>query len=298
MSVIKKAQEELKNISTAKSVTGVLRDISAMEIDDLREEFAKNQNFYIEISELYRLVKAKSEEDSRSNLNLDPNKEDSKTDKSEKVLLIAVTSNRKFFGELNKRVMEKLIKDMDSRKKRGNEDLSCKVIGKTGKQFLMNTKYENNCQYIIFKEDDPDLRERQYFLKSIGGYDKVFMFYPKFINVFRQGVEVAEISYTPELIGDEESKEVDYFFEPELSEIMNFFETQVKYLLFSRAMLETKLSRTATRLIRMNTAEEKADNLIKKKRMELKKELSSLSNMRLLEIFAGFKQWQKKQENL
>jgi len=117
------------------------------------------------------------------------------------------------------------------------------------------------------------------------------VFYPKFISTFKQGVNVMDITQTPEFKGDPEEAE-SYIFEPELSSLIDFFEVQIKNLLFNRAMIETELSRMAARMTKMNEAEGRAARLVEEKERELQKEVASVSSSQLLESFVGFKKWQ------
>ena len=80
-------------------------------------------------------------------------------------------------------------------------------------------------------------------------------------------------------------------FEPELPKILEFFNRQVRRLLFIRIMLETDLSLTAARLLSMSAAEERSSDLIKEKQSEIRKTLSSFINAKLLETFSSIRSW-------
>jgi len=75
--------------------------------------------------------------------------------------------------------------------------------------------------------------------------------------------------------------------------MVEFFERQVRSLLFLRVLLETDLSRTAARLISMSSAEERANEMMKEKKSQLRKVMTSFINRRLLETFAGMSKWNK-----
>jgi len=282
MSVIVSKKEELQDMRTAKFIAGALRDISAIKIRSIRESFKNNKVFYNEISELYRLIKlhaARTRYDSERNILVGT---------SPKVLAVAVTSNKRFYGSLNSDVLELFLEYI----KEKNEADSL-VIGATGKQFLSRTLYEKRSEYITFTDDDPTTKEVDEFLSKTQGYNKVLVFYPRFINVFKQEPMMIDITYAPETERLAEEKIEGYIFEPELSEMVEFFETRIRHLLFKRTMLETELARTAARVTRMNSAEHKASELIEEKEHELKKEMLTLSSMRLLETFSGVSKWKK-----
>jgi len=280
MSVVTERKQELQDVQTAKFITSMLRDISAIKMRAIRDRFKTNDMFFAEISNLYNLVKLqKTKQESRE-------KKKTKNPTTAAILRVAITSNKHFFGSLNVDVMDNFIGNL---KKLSGDNL---IIGNTGKQYAVDSGYAKKCKYMAFEDDNPTDEELAIFLERIKPYGRVVIFYPSFISVFKQGVKTVDITQEPELTEDLKKAE-DYIFEPDLDEMIEFFETQIRSLLFNRAMLETELARTAARLMRMNESENRATDLIKEKERQLQKETTALSNIRLLETFLGYKQWGK-----
>ncbi len=279
MSIITEKKEELKDVQTAKFITSMLRDISAIKMRNIKNRFKKNDIFFAEISKLYNLVKLQELKQAKKN-----NKK--KEQRISATLFIAITSNKHFFGLLNSNVMERFLKEIEEKK---GDNL---IIGNTGKQYTSNLKYKKKFKYMSFEDDSPTDDELSVFLERIKHYSRVIIFYPSFVSVFKQGVKTIDITQKPELTEDLK-KEEEYIFEPDLFEMIQFFEIQIRNLLFNRAMLETELARTAARLMKMNESENRATELIKEKEIQLQKETMALSSIRLLETFLGYKQWRK-----
>ncbi|KKS46223.1 MAG: hypothetical protein UY07_C0014G0008 [Parcubacteria group bacterium GW2011_GWA1_47_8] len=269
-------------MQTAKSIAGTLRDISAIKMRIIREKFTLNSMFYTEISDLYNLVKL-HEAHAHDNDNVPP------PPRKQKVLAVAITSNKRFYGLLNNNVVDAflLYAKQDS-------SVDMLVVGTTGKQYLYGTEHERKSTYMSFAEDDPTPAENKEFLKRVSGYEKVVVFYPSFVTVFKQEPVMIDITYTTEPKQMSEEKIQDYIFEPEFSQMLAFFEEHIKSLLFNRTMLETELSRTAARLMKMTGAEQSATEHIGEKKRELRKAIESLSNIRLLESFSGLSIWRTK----
>ena len=280
MSIVTEKKEELKDVQTAKFITSMLRDISAIKMRNIKDKFKKNDTFFAEISNLYNLVKLQELKQ------LHKDKKRKKEHGSSMLLSVAITSNKHFFGSLNNNVMENFLKEIE---KKVGDTL---IIGNTGKQYISDIKNKKKYKFMSFKDDNPTDEELGMFLERIKHYGRVVIFYPSFISVFRQGVKTVDITQKPKLTEDLK-KEEEYIFEPDLSEMIKFFETQIRNLLFNRAMLETELARTAARLMRMNESENRATDLIKEKESQLQKETMALSSTRLLETFLGYKQWRK-----
>jgi ATP synthase F1 gamma subunit len=277
MSVLGEQREKLEDFKTAKFITGALRDISANRLHTIRDEYERNQTFYRDLSELYNILKAYAVQKRAELL---------QTDEKTRVN-VAITSNKRFFGTLNTEVMETFVQET-------NPDERSIIIGETGQQFLREQNYEKRrrSEYMIFENDQPSREDMLYFLTRTHAFNEVLVFYPRFESVFNQSTAKQDITYTPP-IEEAQKRKVDYIFEPELEKMLEFFETQVRYLLFNRIMMETELARASARVMKMNSAEQRASDLIDEQQRTLEKEIASLSTKRMLETFAGFTKWKQ-----
>lgn len=167
------------------------------------------------------------------------------------------------------------------------------IVGTTGIDFMKSARTGKPYKTITFSRDNPNLEEIHSFLDNITRYDKVFVYYPKFVTLLSQTVGITDVTQTSEAGAKENQEEINVIFEPEIDKMVEFFERQIRSLLFFRVILETDLSRTAARLISMSAAEERSDELIKEKKSEVRKATTSFINRQLLETFAGMSQWKK-----
>lgn len=280
MPTIEALTKELEDLGTLKLISNALLEVSAIKIRTLRFDFERNQEFYSEMSELYSIVKSSAIKVGSS----------SDKKKSDSVITIAITSNQRFHGSLNKIVMDEFVKKTDE-----DGGGSYLVVGHTGKEYLSGIDKNLNVEYLVFKDDYPTVKETEMFLNKVKEYGKVVLYYPKFTNVFIQENEIVDITHTPDIAKEGALSEGDLenIFEPELSKILEFFETQIKKLLFMHIMLESELSRTAARLVKMNSTESRATHSIAEKKALLRKENMVINDIRLLETFSSILQWKK-----
>lgn len=272
MSVVVELKEQLEGTQTARFVTTVLRDISATKLQEIKEAFDKNTLYYEEMRDLdalvqtYALRNALLEKESTQNGQI----------------FVALTSNKRFAGMLNRDIIERLTGRMDK-----DDSSSFMVIGRTGRTYLEGSPYEDRFQYYEFESDSPTSAEARKLLKRLSEFDQVYVFCPKFINPFRQEVSLIDITHKPEPKKAEELN-VDYIFEPEIIDLLAFFEDQIRFILFNRVLLETKLAQTGARLTKMQRARERAKEMVGDLRHTIHKEENALESMHLLETFAGF----------
>ncbi len=272
---------DLEDLETVQFVASALFDVSAEKIGRLRTAFEKNGVFYNDISDLYESIKHTAI--GRNDLPAAPPGEVRK-------IFVAFTSNVRFYGSVNTDVMVAFLERLAT-----EPAVDAMIIGRTGKVFMEGGDGEKSTKpmtYLSFEADEPTKDEMQIFLDRVAAYDEVHVFYPSFVNVFSQQVASIDITHTAEKGTPEPSgEEIDYIFEPELPQIIHFFETRVRYLLFQRVALESELARTAARLFAMNRAQDRVGEEIAKVRHIIRKDMESFNDLRLLESFAALPKW-------
>lgn len=292
MSQLAQLKGELEEARTMQFITNAFTEVNSIRAKNIRDGFKKNRRFYDEITRVYHSVKL-----SAAVLGRDKSLEK----KSPLSIFVAITSNLRFYGKLNANVMEKFAKDNEGKKK---GDLL--VIGQTGVEYLDAKKIDLVVEPLRFKRDFPDSSEVSFLIEKTRHYDRVLLYYPKFINMVTQQVGVLDITQAVdsselaqarrETLKAAHQETLDRIekmdiFEPEVEKIAEFFEKQVRTLLLIRTMLETELSRTAARLLSMSAARERAEELIGIKKNQYSKINHSLENAKILETFAGMSNW-------
>lgn len=275
MSLLSDLKDDLLNSVVFKDVALAFTEISFLRIKRLRASFEKNTRFYKEITDLYHIVKENSA------------KLQKKARKKEALstIRIAVTSNSHFYGNLTAEVMRVFLEDIKK-----NTGDGVMVIGQTGISNLLLKLNPEKFQALRFESDFPLKKEVLSVIDQTVTYGRVLLYYPKFLSILSQKASVLDITQTTEPEKTPSGK-IEYIFEPELSKIVDFFEKQVRSLLFIRTIMETELSRTAARLMSMSSAGERAEELIKGRKVAYYKAAKSLRNARLLETFSSIVEW-------
>jgi ATP synthase F1 gamma subunit len=264
---------ELDDALTLKMISQAFTEAAAAKLAKIRSSFEKNKQFYDEIGHLYRLV--------QTNANKAHVKEKEAKAEGKRDLAVAITSNQRFYGNINVSIMRKFVDDVKK------QDIDVMVMGNTGRDFMKTAEFGRAHEERFFAKDYPSDEESRSFLDYIKPYKSVYLYYPKFMSLVRQEVgiiDITEISTDDQKVSDEE---VNVLFEPELSMIYDFFATQIRSLLFLRVMLESDLARTAARLLTMSGAEERSNDTIKEKKLQLRKIQLSVLNAKLLETFSA-----------
>jgi ATP synthase F1 gamma subunit len=279
MPVTQRLRDELQQVKALKVITGAFSEISALKINAIKSAFEQNSLYYEEISLLYHLLKRIA---SSSHIALSGNA--STIDTHTKVLHVAVTSNHGFYGSLNSDTVDRVQKE-------GLQSNSTRiVIGSMGIEYARSANLLSPFEAVVFSKDEPSNEEIQAFLDKTGEYNRIFVYFPKFITMFSQRVDRIDITHSPELISSQR-EDIKYIIEPELPKMMAFFEKQVRYVLFRRVFLETSLSRTAARLISMDAAERRARKVVKKLHANITQVRQSVINAQLIASSGQLKKW-------
>jgi len=263
MSQLEQLKAEIKDEEILHDLASAFTEISAAKIGVIKRRFEKNQSFFEEVSNLYRLVK------SSSNL---------PTTVSKKVLAIAMTTNHRFYGVINLEVMKKFLREAKE------QNITRMVVGKIGISHLQSIDFKEPIEKIVLDKDVPKIEDFKKLLETAKKYQKVLLFYPQFRTIYTQTPAVTDIAYSPTPAAQTTTEEnFRFIFEPELPKIVEFFETQIRTILLQRVLLEVELSMTASRLQAMSRAKEHASEVLKSRRRELTKKTHSQINARLLE---------------
>jgi len=261
---IKKLLDQDQDLKTiAESYT----EISAAKMQRIRSGIEKNRLFFDEISLLYETLKRAA---SARNIQLQP--------KPRQNLSILITSNFPFYGQIEKPVVDLFVKA-------SNSDLL--VIGKTAVEYIKTTYPNLKFEALFLKKDLPSTEESAQIRQIIGPYNFIFVYFSKMITSFNQKPQILNLSQIIKKYNN--IAKIDYIFEPEIYQMMQFFDSQILLSLISQSFLEAELSRTAGRLIAMDEASNRSNEIIKDDNKKLALAFKNTLDNSLLDMIISLK---------
>lgn len=278
MSTLKILTEQLNTIESIKLITQTLGDISAMELKATRKSKEHNIAYFQEISQVYKIVKSIS-------VRLEQTNPGSKTNKIAKPQLgtvaVLLTANSHFYGGLDTELTQFYVE--------GTQKLDCDriVVGLTGDQILTGIQFPQPYKRIVFEKDDPSLQELKSLADLCFKYSKVLVFHTKFITVLNQQPALTDLSIPN--VSDAGHNQLPFYYitEPEIDKMIEFFDSQISFLMFQAIFIEVNYARLAARMISMNQAEDNANkSMQKQKRLIIDAKRQKL-NLEILENFFG-----------
>lgn len=204
--------------------------------------------------------------------------------KNGKSVAILISSNSKLYGDIGKKVFRTFIADI----KASNADIY--IIGRVGKEMFDVSGVEKEYQYSEYPDVDSKGVSIDQLIGVFNKYENVKVYYGKFINVIRQDSVISNVTGRVSAGSKSYGRQVRFFFEPSLEEVLTFFENQIFGSLFRQTLHESELSHVASRITQMEYALENIETMQKKlekkrklviKRADSAKRLQRLSGMRL-----------------
>jgi len=270
---IKQIKNYLEEVGSLELLAEVYTDIARARLEKVRTGIEHNRAFVGEIANVLHIVRVTAEEQGLSA------KRKKKVSAS-----VVITSNKRFYyGNLDSRVVDFYIAHTAYT---GFVDRY--VVGSVGADVLRGKQYPFPYQSIRFDRDLPNTTELESLAEQLNDYQKVFVYYPRFMTVMSQQPSFVDMTG---LVSGAPSRNSDkyYIFEPEIEKILDFFEQQVMAILLEQAFLESELSRIGSQLVAMDNASVNAGNIIREQNTLLASARRSQASMRVLEMVAGMR---------
>lgn len=273
----KEINNTIEEAKSLKQITLAFTQIASSKLKKIRSGVERNRDFFRELSDIYGLINIVAR-----------GKKIKPLPKNGKTLSIVLTSNQRFYGKITADLIEFFMVQIS---KVRSDKL---IIGRAGIEALKGVNYALSYQPLILKGDFPDNGEFIVLSKYISDYSKVLVFHPQFQSVLLQKPIIADITKSEQEVNTttQASKELirqinSFIIEPEIQIMVDFFDSQIKILLLEAAFLEAELSRTASRLISMDTAQNEAEKYLATQEILLLNAQRSIQNARILETGAA-----------
>ncbi len=210
-------------------------------------------------------------------------------DKSKKILSVVVTSERGLCGGFNQYILRKAKQDIDKLQSDGAK-VQIITIGKKGRDWIL---FRYGADSIIAHYANPQTKVMQTEGRAIcesilreleaGDYDGLRIYYTKFKNAVSQVPEVKVVA--PMSIESDPSAAEDY--ESEGPDLLNkaikmYITSEVYY-----ALLESRTSEEAARMVAMDNATKNAGEMVQKLTLLLNRSRQASITTELIEIISG-----------
>lgn len=251
MSRIHEVAAQRVAMDTIVNLTSVFEGIASMRIAQTKSQVQQSQQFFSELWQIY------------SQLRVDKLFHYGRTQSekvSDKQLIIAITSEGGFSGDIDQKLINKMLEQYD----RDKQDII--VIGHHGAVQLIQAKVPFK-KYFTLPSKDRNINVTP-LIAEARSYKSTLVFYETYQSLMVQDVKSIDlITAVKEVARDVKEGEEDtiseatYIFEPSTYDVVMHLERSMMQIALSQVILESKLAQYASRFRAMSMAKDRANQL-------------------------------------
>lgn len=280
MANLKELRSRITSVSSTMQITSAMKMVSAAKLSKAQDAIESMRPYSQKLSQLLQDLSATLDDDTSSKY--------AEQREVQKVLVVAISSNRGLAGAFNANII-KGVKNAVA-KEYSNKDVHLYSIGKKANDILKrsfkvyktNTEIFEDLSFENVSVIAEDLMEQ--FLE--GNYDKIVLVYNHFKNAATQAVLTEQFLPIPKFETEEE-KQLDYIFEPSKLEIVKDLIPKSLKMQLYKAVRDSFASEHGARMTAMHKATENATELRDSLKLSYNKARQASITNEILEIVGG-----------
>jgi len=267
-------------VGTMVELTSAFEGIASMHIAQIRDQTLDSQQFFADLWHIYSQIRVDQLfHFGRWRMNEQPIK---------KELLILITSEGSFSGDIDQRLVKAALETYSSSKN------AIVVIGHHG-AVLLDQKNVNYIRSFKAPEKDTNINTAP-LINEVKKYASTTVYYAQYQSLLSQAIKKIPLSNAVIERGNQvrgDSKEIidefSYIFEPNTYAVINHLESSMMQITLSEVILESKLAQYASRYKAMSVARNRAQNSSSDISMMYNRARRQEKDERLKEIINGLR---------
>lgn len=276
----KELAAEKETMGTMVELTSAFEGIASAHIAQIREQVLQSQQFFADLWRIYSQLRV-------DGLFRFGREENGKSKVINKELMILVTSEGSFSGDIDQRLVSEVTKVYDQKK----QDVL--IIGHHG-ALMLNQK---GIPFIkSFKTPEHDLNiNTSPIVAEVQKYSSTVVYYQRYNSLMAQSIESIRLSKVVIDMGSavgaasEVISEKNYIFEPNVYAVVSHLETTMLQISLSEVILESKLAQYASRFRAMSIAKERARDTLDDVSLMFNRAKRHEKDERLKEVINGLR---------
>jgi F-type H+-transporting ATPase subunit gamma len=279
MRQINDISRERDAMSTMRELTSAFEGIASMRISQIKDQVLSSEQFFGDLWQIYRQIRVDElfhfgRSQSVENL-------------IEKELMILITSEGSFSGDIDQELLKEALKEYSP------EKCDIIIIGHHGAIQLA----QRGVSYIkSFKLPEKDRNINVLpIISEVQKYESTVVYYQNYVSLTKQKIKRIKLSTAVDERGKNVEKteelitEQNYIFEPSTYEVIDHLERSMMQITLSEVILESKLAQYASRFRAMTAAHDKADESYEDLNIMYSRAKRYLKDERLKELINGLR---------
>ena len=281
MANLKEIRNRIASVSSTMQITSAMKMVSAAKLKKAQDAITAMRPYSDKLTELIQDLSVSAETDQHNPFTV--------VRQEEKILLVAITSNRGLCGAFNTNVIKETLRL--SKEEFEGKTVELVTIGKKGSDILSKSLPFKSSHDDVFDDltFDNTAKVAEGIMEAFAGseYDKVVLIYNRFKNAATQLITVEPFLPIVSESSEEETSNGDYLFEPSQSEIIDeLLPKSLKIQLF-KAIRDSLASEHGARMTAMHKATDNATELRDQLKLSYNKARQAAITNEILEIVGG-----------
>lgn len=285
--------EIVQNISDLKAfqlITRAYTEIAAVRMRKTRNSVLLNRDFLTALDDVFSDVRASYAREVRK-LATKKRGEDGITFLAHngKTVAVFLSANTGLYGDIIQKTFKLFLDEV----KTGNEDIEVAIVGRLGLALFQAAMPDT--PYTFFEIPDTNITPKQMaqLIGHIVQYEEIRVYYPTFHSAIRQEPSRYTISAETPLseLQQEGGRKDKYLFEPDLKEILIFFEREIFGSLMDQTVREGQLAKYAARIMTLDRSGENIKENLKSLNLLKSRVEHRQKNRKQLEILSSVNMW-------
>lgn len=286
----KEVQKEIFELMTLMALTSAYAEVASLRMKRVRSFVLKNRDFLSAIDGIFQEVLATYKKQVEKLANKKGEEGITFLAHNGKTVSVLLSANAGLYGDIVHKTFDLFSKSVK------DDEREVVIIGRLGLS-MFETVYPNT-PYTYFDSPDKDVGAEvvQQIISHLVAYERIHVYYGKFQSVVSQEPAMYDISADPTSRGSANFQTLEktlYFFEPNLSEILSFFESQIFASLFDQTLRESQLAKFGSRIQAMSKANENVNINLKRTRLKKLKLSHNVANRRQLNSLSRLMHWSR-----
>ena len=281
MANLKEIRNRIASVSSTMQITSAMKMVSAAKLKKAQDAITAMRPYSDKLTELIQALSASADTDQPNPYTV--------VRQEEKILLVAITSNRGLCGAFNTNVIKETLRL--SKEEFEGKTVKLVTIGKKGSDILSKSLPFKSSHDDVFDNltFDNTAKVAESIMEAFAGseYDKVALIYNRFKNAATQLITIEPFLPIVSESSEEETSNGDYIFEPSQAEIINeLLPKSLKTQLF-KAIRDSLASEHGARMTAMHKATDNATELRDQLKLTYNKARQAAITNEILEIVGG-----------
>lgn len=261
MSLEKNLQSEILVINSFKSLVEVYGEIASIRMMKIRDYVLKNRDYIFAITQIfYDALAAYLRQSTRaSKMRTIVRNKDRITflPHNGKTVFVFVSSNTGFYGDVISSSFKKFAKELKE------TDAEVTIIGRTGREIFKDIYPGKPYSFFELPDYGSDKNKLLAVINHLVQYNEVRVYYSAYDTVLKQRPTTSNLIAGASLLEKASKSKESYIFEPNVEEILTFFEKEVFASFFDQTVRESQLAKLSGRILAMDKASLTIKNKLK-----------------------------------